>query len=133
MRPAPQTSNDKTDGVEPLPVPVTRQRTVRKPRISRSKVIAKLASQRAAASAVGARRVSASRFSVGGAGRVRSSMGTAKAQRKSVAGGRRSHAEEADILMSAKKRARQSEYMRRKSRALLPAPSSTTGNDDMAE
>ncbi|KII91797.1 hypothetical protein PLICRDRAFT_521255 [Plicaturopsis crispa FD-325 SS-3] len=77
----------------------------RKPRISRSKVIARLASQRAAPSAEAA------------AGRTRSSMGAAVRQsagRKS-GGGRRSGG--AEVLMSAKKRARQSEYARRRSRA----------------
>ncbi|KAJ7594267.1 hypothetical protein C8J56DRAFT_926329 [Mycena floridula] len=83
----------------------TRQRTMgRKPRISRSKVIAKLASQRAA---------SGPRPSIGtnGAGKIRSSMGANAAQRKSFAS-----AGGSGLLMSAKKRARQSEYSRRKSR-----------------
>ncbi|KAF9011956.1 hypothetical protein BDQ17DRAFT_1345178 [Cyathus striatus] len=87
---------------------VIRQKTLsgRKPRISRSKVIAKLASQRAAATsgpAVLTPRVAS------GTGKMRSSLG-AKAQRARRSGG-------SDVLMSAKKRARQSEYARRRSRA----------------
>lgn len=96
----------------------TRQRSLagRKPRISRSKVIAKLASQRAA----GANSSSIS-GKAGGTpshgGRTRSSLGV-KAQRSSFggrAGGVKGGAGN-DVIMSAKKRARQSEYMRRKSR-----------------
>ncbi|KAE9406532.1 hypothetical protein BT96DRAFT_1014770 [Gymnopus androsaceus JB14] len=111
---------------------VARQRSVggRKPRISRSKVIAKLASQRSASgpgsgpstnpgpdnadpSAVG---LAAKRSSLG--------VGVHKAPRKSAGGARRSHvgvsgtrSSEANVVLSAKKRARQSEYARRKSRA----------------
>ncbi|KAJ3920547.1 hypothetical protein F5877DRAFT_37860 [Lentinula edodes] len=113
---------------------VTREITVkqrslsgRKPRISRSKVIAKLASQRnpsggsgpsvstdyTGPSAVG---LAAKRSSLG--------VGVHKAPRKSMGAARRSHigvsgarSSEASVLLSAKKRARQSEYARRKSRA----------------
>ncbi|KAI0319347.1 hypothetical protein OF83DRAFT_1170302 [Amylostereum chailletii] len=84
----------------------------RKPRISRSRVIAKLGAQRAAAqasssSASSDRRVSAI------APRTRSSVGTGI--RRSHGGGKATRG--SDVLLSAKKRARQSEYMRRKSRA----------------
>jgi hypothetical protein len=97
----------------------TRQKTlvVRKPHISRSKVIAKLASQRAATAS------GSSGAKVGGTpsrgGRVRSSLG-AKLQRSSYGGktpgGGRVRGSGNDLMMSAKKRARQSEYARRKSR-----------------
>ncbi|KAG6883941.1 hypothetical protein C0993_002606, partial [Termitomyces sp. T159_Od127] len=88
----------------------------RKPRISRSKVIAKLASQRAA----GASRPG----STPGAktGRTRSSLGV-KAQRSSY-GGKSVGVKgvEDSVLMSAKKRVRQSEYARRKSHAASVDP-----------
>ena len=77
----------------------------RKPRISRSKVIAKLASQRAA---------SGSSMSNAASGRTRSSMGAGK--RQSVAGAKMARTGDG-IMVSAKKRARQSEYARRRSRA----------------
>lgn len=104
--------------------PSSRPRTLagRKPRISRSKVIAKLASQRAAGTGSGV--VSASGSSSGGVGaigvgggRTRSSLG-AKVQRQSFAGGRAGvgPGSAGNVLMSAKKRARQSEYARRRSR-----------------
>ncbi|KAG0697125.1 hypothetical protein DFH29DRAFT_947712 [Suillus ampliporus] len=90
----------------------------RRPRISRGKVIAKLASQREAqqagtsASAIPKPRVgtSSSRGSIGGP-KVRSSMGANV--------GRASHSVAragGDVLMSAKKRTRRSEYARRRSR-----------------
>lgn len=89
-----------------------RSLTGRKPRISRSKVIAKLASQRAAsASGSSGTRV---RGTPSQRGRVRSSLG-AKVQR-SAGGGRGKGSGGSDVMMSAKKRARQSEYARRKSR-----------------
>lgn len=78
----------------------------RRPRISRSKVIARLASQRAAGSGSG---------SGAGGGKVRSSMGAEVAgkARQSYAGARGG-----DLLMSAKKRLRQSEYVQRRNRAI---------------
>ena len=77
-----------------------------KPRISRSKVIAKLASQRAASG------------SSTGNGKTRSSMGTGK--RQSLGGAKigRGNAVGDNVLMSAKKRVRQSEYARRRSRSI---------------
>ncbi|KAJ7120974.1 hypothetical protein C8R44DRAFT_877289 [Mycena epipterygia] len=87
----------------------------RKPRISRSRVIAKLASQRVASGSSitsTANGASASRKSLGG-GRARSSLG-AKVQRGSLGGMKNGMGGALD----AKKRARQSEYYaRRKSRA----------------
>ncbi|KAG1819070.1 uncharacterized protein BJ212DRAFT_1343984 [Suillus subaureus] len=87
----------------------------RRPRISRGKVIAKLASQREAqqtgTSAIPRPRVGASSsHASAGVPRVRSSMGTNVGQSHGVArvGG--------DVLMSAKKRTRRSEYARRRSR-----------------
>jgi hypothetical protein len=90
--------------------PVIRQRSLagRKPRISRSKVIARLASQRAAGASGSSGSAIAPRSSNGG--KTRSSFG-AKAQRSSFTGG-----SSGNVLMSAKKRARQSEYARRRSR-----------------
>ncbi|KAG1900192.1 uncharacterized protein F5891DRAFT_1034592 [Suillus fuscotomentosus] len=87
----------------------------RRPRISRGKVIAKLASQReaqqAGASAIPRPRVGASSsHASAGMPRIRSSMGANVGQSHGVAkvGG--------DVLMSAKKRTRRSEYARRRSR-----------------
>ncbi|KAF5365221.1 hypothetical protein D9758_005423 [Tetrapyrgos nigripes] len=105
-------------------VGVIRTKSGRKPRISRSKVIAKLASQRAAASSGGGTSGTSTGTSSGST--LRPSLGAnARVPRKSggvrSAGGRRSHAgdvgrgKEAAVLMSAKKRARQSEYARRRS------------------
>ncbi|KAI9444162.1 hypothetical protein H4582DRAFT_1846529 [Lactarius indigo] len=76
----------------------------RKPRISRSRIIAKLGAQRAAAAAGGG---------VVRSARARSSMGTAA--RRSYAGAK-SASRGSDVLMSAKKHVRQSEYIRRRSR-----------------
>ncbi|KAJ7701848.1 hypothetical protein B0H17DRAFT_1195061 [Mycena rosella] len=90
----------------------------RKPRISRSRVIAKLASQRVASSGSGSSSIASSgtaRKSLGGA-RARSSLG-AKVQRGSLGGIKNTHGL-GPLGMDAKKRARQSEYYaRRKSRA----------------
>lgn len=90
----------------------------RRPRISRGKVIAKLASQReaqhAGASAIPRPRVGASSSHASiSVPRVRSSMGI------NVGKGRQSHSVakvDGDVLMSAKKRTRRSEYVRRRSR-----------------
>ncbi|KAJ3798266.1 hypothetical protein GGU11DRAFT_781554 [Lentinula aff. detonsa] len=98
----------------------------RKPRISRSKVIAKLASQRAASGSGPPASTNYTGPSAVGLAAKRSSLGVGvhKAPRKSIGGARRSHVgvsgtrnSEASILLSAKKRARQSEYARRRSRA----------------
>ncbi|KAF5384087.1 hypothetical protein D9615_003209 [Tricholomella constricta] len=102
----------------PPPLPA-RQRSItgRKPRISRSKVIAKLASQRAAgAGVVGAVGGTPSSSRGPGPGRTRSSLG-AKAQRSSFGGKPGATKMAGDgVMMSAKKRARQSEYARRRSK-----------------
>ncbi len=90
----------------------------RRPRISRSKVIAKLGAQRAAA--VSKPRGSSSRL-VPGTAKTRSSVGAALASesggvgRRSHGGARLSGRGDRGIIMSAKKRARQSEYARRRS------------------
>ncbi|KAG6857500.1 hypothetical protein H0H87_002125 [Tephrocybe sp. NHM501043] len=124
MRPATSgTANDKKCQAESnaeattttAGVPPIRQRSIngRKPRISRSKVIAKLASQRAA----GATGLAPPGGTPGAkASRMRSSLGV-KAQRSSFGGKPVSTKGTRDgVLMSAKKRVRQSEYARRKSR-----------------
>ena len=106
---------------------IQRSLTGRKPRISRSKVIAKLASQRAAGSASGnGNGLSGSngarlapRASNDTSGRTRSSLGT-KVSRASHGGKTRSRVSGESVLMSAKKRARQSEYARRKTRVFTP-------------
>jgi len=108
----------------------TPQSATRKPRISRSRIIAKVGAQRIAAiattktgstanpsaslsrSAAGSRIPRASGSAVRSP-RVRSSMGTAT--RRSYAGAK-SASRGSDVLMSAKKHARQSEYVRRRSR-----------------
>ncbi|KAG2049711.1 hypothetical protein BDR06DRAFT_961165 [Suillus hirtellus] len=87
----------------------------RRPRISRGKVIAKLASQReaqqAGASVIPRPRVGASSsHASAGMPRIRSSMGTNVGQSHGVA------KVSGDVLMSAKKRTRRSEYARRRSR-----------------
>ena len=82
----------------------------RKPRISRSKVIARLASQRATSR-------SSVAGGIGGHGKTRSSMCTAVRQDLGGAKLGRSSAGGDSIMMSAKKRARQGEYARRRSRA----------------
>lgn len=124
-------ASDDTNGppLQRAPSGVTRQRTLtKKPRISRSKVIAKLASHRAAAAAASG---SSSSLAPAPAGRIRSSLG-ATAHRRSMAGagGRKSIAGEGAILMSAKKRARQSEYVRRQSRKSKIGANSGSGMDD---
>ncbi|KAF9485662.1 hypothetical protein BDN70DRAFT_988593 [Pholiota conissans] len=103
--------------------PVVRSLNGRKPRISRSKVIAKLASQRAASnrvvsgSSAAGGRPSGLTPRVSGA-KTRSSIG-AKVSRASYGGGSRARPSAGgagNVLLSAKKRARQSEYARRRSR-----------------
>ncbi|KAM5546136.1 hypothetical protein V8D89_000262 [Ganoderma adspersum] len=92
--------------------PKPKQLIARKPRISRSKVIAKLGAQRAAA-AQGSSLGSPSGSGVGT--RTRSSLG-ARRSFGGVKAGRASAG--AEVMRSAvKKRARQSEYIRRRSRA----------------
>ncbi|KDR77256.1 hypothetical protein GALMADRAFT_225367 [Galerina marginata CBS 339.88] len=97
----------------------TRSLNGRKPRISRSKVIARLASQRAASGSSVASVASslAPKPRASGSGKTRSSLG-AKVSRASYGGGIRSRASGGGggVLLSAKKRARQSEYARRRSR-----------------
>ena len=103
---------------------IQRSLTGRKPRISRSKVIARLASQRAASGKGDGSDVTggnsgarlAPRASCDVSGRTRSSLGT-------KGGGAKSRASaEGKALLSAKKRARQSEYARRKSKVAAIAP-----------
>ncbi|KAF6751102.1 hypothetical protein DFP72DRAFT_1138141 [Ephemerocybe angulata] len=124
--------------------PAGRQRSLngRKPRISRSKVIARLASQRERAagpasasnsasnsgagsgSNSGARVVSGAGASTPRAGKARSSLG-AKVARSSLGGAKvrvSSGGSGAGVLLSAKKRARQSEYYRRRSRVEGSSP-----------
>ncbi|KAF8810327.1 hypothetical protein BYT27DRAFT_7161990 [Phlegmacium glaucopus] len=109
---------------------IQRSLTGRKPRISRSKVIARLASQRAANGSGSGNGKGPLGNTSGGlaprasndtaSGRTRSSLG-AKISRASYGGGTRSRASGGgNVLMSAKKRARQSEYARRKSRVVAP-------------
>ncbi|KAL0946234.1 hypothetical protein HGRIS_012493 [Hohenbuehelia grisea] len=99
---------------KPAVAPKPRSLSGRKPRISRSKVIAKLASQRAASGGVpiavsaGARKL---RPSVEGK-RTRSSLGV-KVQRQSLGGGLKAGRNEA--ALAAKRKARASEYARRRS------------------
>ena len=101
----------------------------RKPRISRSRIIAKLGTQRAAAAgATSSSALTLSRPAAAAAAsskiprasggavrgpRARSSMATAT--RRSYAGAK-STGRESDVLMSAKKHVRQSEFVRRRSR-----------------
>lgn len=110
-----------------------RQRTLsgRKPRISRSKVISRLASQRANAVKNGTPNIKAPRTSATGkpalsAGRTRSSLGikTNRPAGRSSHSGLRVASGGSDLLMSAKKRARQSEYYARR-RSRVEATKST--------
>jgi len=103
----------------------------RKPRISRSKVIARLASQRAASGSSTSSRKSSGGVKPRGSGaanggRTRSSLG-AKVSRASYSGAGgaikgRASGGAAGVALSAKRRARQSEYLRRKSRGGAEAP-----------
>ena len=98
----------------------------RKPRISRSKVIARLALERAARG--NGNELNATCGNIGAtlspgasndtAGRTRSCLG-AKASRPSYGGRTKSRVSgEGGVLLSAKRRARQSEYARRKSKVI---------------
>lgn len=108
----------------------TTSSATRKPRISRSRIIAKVGAQRLAAittnrtgptanpsaslsRSAGGSRIPRASGSTVRSPRVRSSMGTAT--RRSYAGSK-SATRGSDVLMSAKKHARQSEYVRRRSR-----------------
>ena len=101
---------------------IQRSLTGRKPRISRSKVIARLASQRAAGGNGNGLNVTGGntgarltpRASNETSGRTRSSLGAKGSGAKSRA------SDEGRVLLSAKKRARQSEYARRKSKVIAP-------------
>jgi hypothetical protein len=102
----------------------------RKPRISRSKVIAKLGAQRAATSDSSTRPVGIK----ASAARTRSSMGTAVAARKSLGTGRKSTSGgDNGVVISAKKKARQSEYARRRSQVASRAATAgtSTGSGEM--
>ncbi|KAH0831262.1 hypothetical protein J3R83DRAFT_13896 [Lanmaoa asiatica] len=106
-----QATEAKPSSSSKLPVPPkAKVLPGRRPRISRSKVIAKLASQRAAGAGSSA---SASAGTERAGGKVRSSMGAEVAgkARQSYGGTRGG-----DMLMSAKKRVRQSEHTRKRSR-----------------
>ncbi|KAG9310249.1 hypothetical protein JVU11DRAFT_9896 [Chiua virens] len=108
-----QTAKDKPSSKPPLP-PKPKVLPGRKPRISRSRVIARLASQRAATGAGSSAGGGTETGTTKACGKVRSSMGAevaGKAIRQSYAGTRGG-----DVMMSAKKRVRQSEHARRKSR-----------------
>ena len=101
--------------------PLQRQRTLsgRKPRISRSKIISRLASQRVkndGTPSVKASPASATGKPVVSAGRIRSSLGTRtnKPTGRSSHSGLRIASGGNDLLMSAKKRVRQSEYYARR-------------------
>ncbi|KAF8452640.1 hypothetical protein L210DRAFT_910294 [Boletus edulis BED1] len=99
-----------SSSVKPSVLPKPKVLAGRRPRISRSKVIARLASQRAAGT-----HSSASAGTRKAGGKVRSSMSAEAAgkTRQSYNGARGG-----DMLMSAKKRVRQSEHARRKSRVV---------------
>ncbi|KAL4072254.1 hypothetical protein J3A83DRAFT_4092888 [Scleroderma citrinum] len=91
----------------------------RRPRISRSKVIARLASQREAEvtrSGVAGTGAGAGKSTGAARGKTRSSIGAGVAGRRRLSHG--SGPKSGDVLISAKKRARQSEYARRRSRAI---------------
>ncbi|KAI0719785.1 hypothetical protein C8T65DRAFT_736345 [Cerioporus squamosus] len=90
--------------------PKPKQLVARKPRLSRSRVIAKLGAQRAAAA-----QGSALLLASPSGGRTRSSVG-ARRSFGGVKSGRASGGSEVMRSAMIKKRARQSEYMRRKSR-----------------
>jgi hypothetical protein len=120
-------------------VKVKRTLSGRKPRISRSKVIARLASQRAASgNSISSSRSSSSELSSGagglqsqasgvvaGSGRTRSSLGVkvSRASYGSAGGlkGRASGGNGVALAISAKRRARQSEFLRRKSNKVVSA------------
>ena len=99
----------------------------RKPRISRSRVIAQLGAQRSAASKVLA---GSTPGRPSGSGRVRSSMG-AGASRRSFAGVKAAARSSTGSELAAKKRVRQSEIAaRRKNRAVVGSPSRNMDVDD---
>lgn len=95
--------------VKPSMPPKAKVLPGRRPRISRSKVIARLASQRAAGASS-----SATAGTPKPGGKVRSSMGAEVAGKTQSYSGARG----GGLLMSAKKRVRQSEHARRRSRAI---------------
>lgn len=102
-------------------LPLKRGLSGRKPRISRSKVIAKLASQRSSSSGTGVLkpRVCAADSS----GRTRSSLGIKVARASYGSGGglkSRSSGGNRALAVSAKRSARQSEYLRRRSSRVAP-------------
>ncbi|EIN14566.1 hypothetical protein PUNSTDRAFT_140827 [Punctularia strigosozonata HHB-11173 SS5] len=101
---------------------------IRKPRISRSKVIAKLGAQRSTNPPGPSTRPSGGKSS---GTRTRSSMGAAVADRKSLGGAGRVSASGADngVALSAKKKARQSEYARRRSQAAPRATIDATSTE----
>ncbi|TDL27976.1 hypothetical protein BD410DRAFT_781909 [Rickenella mellea] len=110
------TREDTSSGT--LPQPAAKERTrvpsTRRPRISRSRVIAKLGAKRAAVDSASG---SMTKATPSKGGRTRSSVGTAA--RRSLGGkavgSSRALGGDPSVRMSAKKRARQSEYVRRRS------------------
>ncbi|THH21396.1 hypothetical protein EW146_g140 [Bondarzewia mesenterica] len=96
-------------------LPATTPRVMRKPRISRSRVIAKLGAQRAALAAG----LPSSLKPQIGASSPRKQQSSGSGERRSYGGVMRYNrtASGEAVMLSAKKRARQSEYMRRRSRA----------------
>lgn len=129
-KPCPENGGDFSSNAASSKANVQVKRTLsgRKPRISRSKVIARLASQRAVSGSSVSSRSSSSGLSTGAgilqpqavarSGRTRSSIGV-KVSRTSYGstGGLKGRASggNAALAVSAKRRARQSEYLRRKS------------------
>ena len=117
----------------------------RKPRISRSKVIARLASQRAASgSSTSSSHSSGSNSSIlkprvsgsaVGSGRVRSSLGVQVSRSSYGAAGIKGRASGSNafaLAMSAKRRARQSEYSRRRSSKIVNIPGNGSVGDEAA-
>lgn len=103
LRTQEQAATSQAAAVPPKPKALV----ARKPRISRSKVIAKVGQQRS---------VSNSSRAGPSTGRLRSSMSAAPRRSMGTGKGQRVDSGASDVLMSAKKAARQSEYIRRKSR-----------------
>lgn len=109
---------------KPALPPKPQSLAARRPRVSRTRVIAKLGAQRAAAAASSSQTSSApsvlksptsgrKRDSAGG--RTRSSMGSSRRSLGVVKNGGTRVPSGGEVMMSAKKKARQSEYMRRRS------------------
>ncbi|KAK7682765.1 hypothetical protein QCA50_014148 [Cerrena zonata] len=109
---------------KPALPPKPQSLAARRPRVSRTRVIAKLGAQRAAAAASSSQTSSApsvlksptsSRKRDSAGGRTRSSMGSSRRSLGVVKNGGTRVPSGGEVMMSAKKKARQSEYMRRRS------------------